>query len=284
MNATALLLLLAAAMLHAAWNLLVKQAAEKHVFTWWALLAGALLFSPALFWGGPWPARVWPYALASALCETAYFIALATAYRLADFSLAYPVARGTAPALLAVGSVVFLKEDLRVGGLLGLSLLVLGLLVVGTTGTKRTETTSRTWAGVAAALAVAVLIALYTVIDGAAVRFVAPVSYNSLVLGLTALFLAPFILLRYDRQQLAAEWRRHWPRIVAVGALLVLSYGLVLFAYTLAPVAYAGAVREVSVVFAALAGWRWLDEPMGRQRLVGATLIVVGIGLIAIAG
>jgi drug/metabolite transporter (DMT)-like permease len=287
-NATALLLLLAAAMLHAAWNLLVKQAAEKHVFTWWALLAGALLFSPALFWAVPWPARVWPYALASALCETVYFIALATAYRLADFSLAYPVARGTAPALLAVGSVVFLKEDLRVGGLLGLSLLVLGLLVVGTTGTKRTETTSRTsthpWGGIAAALSVAVLIALYTVIDGGAVRFVSPAPYNGLVLGLTALFLTPFILLRYDRQQLAEEWRQHWPRIVAVGALLVLSYGLVLFAYTLAPVAYAGAVREVSVVFAALAGWRWLNEPMGRQRLVGAMLIVVGIGLIAIAG
>jgi len=287
-NAIALLLLLAAAMLHAAWNLLVKQAAEKHVFTWWALLAGALLFSPALFWGVPWPARVWPYALASALCETAYFIALATAYRLADFSLAYPVARGTAPALLALGSVVFLNEDLRVGGLLGLSLLVLGLLVVGTTGTKRTETTSRIsthpWVGVAATLSVAVLIALYTVIDGGAVRFVSPAPYNGLVLGLTALFLTPFILLRYDRQQLAEEWRRHWPRIVAVGALLVLSYGLVLFAYTLAPVAYAGAVREVSVVFAALAGWRWLNEPMGRQRLAGAMLIVVGIGLIAIAG
>jgi drug/metabolite transporter (DMT)-like permease len=287
-NATALLLLLAAAMLHATWNLLVKQATSKHVFTWWALLAGALLFSPALFWGVPWSARVWPYALASALCETAYFIALATAYRLADFSLVYPVARGTAPALLALGAVVLLKENLRLGGVLGLSVLILGLLVVGTTGAWgawKTEGDARhSWTGVATALAVAALIALYTVIDGAAVRFVSPAPYNGLVLGLTALFLTPFVLLRYDRRTLGSEWRQHWPRIIAVGALLVLSYALVLFAYTRAPVAYAGAVREVSVVFAALAGWRWLDEPMGRQRLVGAVLIVVGIAMIAIAG
>ncbi len=286
MNATALLVLLAAAILHASWNLLVKQAAEKHVFTWWALVAGTVLFSPVLFQAASWPSRIWPYALASALCEAVYFVALATAYRLADFSLAYPLARGTAPALLALGSVVFLKEKLRLGGVLGLGLLVLGLLVVGTTGTKRTTGTRKGsgFTGIAAALAVAVLIALYTVIDGAAVRFVSPGPYNGLVLGLTALFLTPFILVRYDRQMLLAEWRRHWLRIVAVGALLLLSYGLVLFAYTIAPVAYAGAVREVSVVFAALAGWRWLGEPMGRLRLLGAMLICAGIGLIALAG
>jgi drug/metabolite transporter (DMT)-like permease len=287
-NATALLVLLAAAILHAGWNLLVKQAAEKQVFTWWALVAGTVLFSPVLFQAASWPARIWPYALASALCEAVYFVALATAYRLADFSLAYPLARGTAPLLLALGSVVFLKEKLSPGGVLGLSVLVLGLLIVGTTGTTRTtetqESAGKPWAGVAAALAVAVLIALYTVIDGAAVRLVPPGPYNGLVLGLTALFLTPFILLRYDRRTLLAEWRRHGWRIVAVGALLLLSYGLVLFAYTFARVAYAGAVREVSVVFAALAGWWWLGEPMGRLRLLGAVLIVFGIGLIALAG
>jgi drug/metabolite transporter (DMT)-like permease len=122
------------------------------------------------------------------------------------------------------------------------------------------------------------------VIDGAAVRFVSPAPYNVLVLGLTALFLTPFVLVRYDRQALLTEWRQHWGRIVAVGGLLVLSYGLVLFVYTRARVAYAGAIREVSIVFAALAGWRWLGEPMGRLRLLGAVLICVGISLIAVAG
>jgi len=284
-SATALLMLLAAAILHAGWNLLVKQAAEKYVFTWWALVASVLLFSPVLLWSAPWTPRVWPYVLASALCETAYFIALVTAYRLADFSLVYPLARGTAPALLALGAVVWLKEDLRLGGVLGLAVLILGLLVVGVTGAAREAGPSKhPWAGVTAALAVAVFISLYTVIDGAAVRFVSPMAYITLVLGLTALFLTPFVLLRYDRRVLLAEVRRHWPRIIAVGALSLISYGLVLFAFTLAPVAYAGAVREVSVVFAALAGWWWLGEPMGWRRVVGAVLICVGIGLIAVAG
>jgi len=281
---TALFALLAAAVLHAGWNLLVKQAGDKHVFTWWALLTGSLLFVPILWMGSPWPARVWPYALGSALCETAYFVALATAYRLADFSLAYPLARGAAPLLLAFWAVLWLGERLRSGGVLGLLLLVLGLLVVGGTPSTSRSGHARPWAGIAAALSVAVLISLYSAIDGAAVRFVPPGPYTALVLTLTTLFVTPLILLRYDRRTLLAEWRSHWPRILLVGPLMLVSYGLVLFAYTLAPVGYAGAVREVSILFAALAGWRWLDEPLGKQRLAGAALICGGILLIALAG
>jgi drug/metabolite transporter (DMT)-like permease len=129
-----------------------------------------------------------------------------------------------------------------------------------------------------------VLIALYTVIDGAAVRLVSPVPYNARVFVITALLLAPYILRRYDRRTLLGEWRQRWPRILAAGALMLLSYGLVLVAYTLAPVGYAGAVREVSIVFAALAGWWWLDEPLGWLRVAGAVLICGGLFLIVLAG
>ncbi|HEV8581409.1 MAG TPA: DMT family transporter [Thermoanaerobaculia bacterium] len=285
MSPTALAVLLAAAILHASWNLLVKQATEKYAFTWWALLAGAVLFSPILLWSEPVPARVWPYLLASALCEAAYFAALITAYRLADFSLVYPLARGSAPALMAVGAIVWLREDLRSWGVLGLSLLILGLLLVGSSARQGGGVSKgRSSAGLFAALAVAVLIALYTLIDGAAVRFVPPALYNALVFLATALFVTPLILLRYDRRALVAELRSHWPRILTVGILNVLSYALVLYAYTRAPVGYAGAVREVSIVFAALAGWRWLGEPLGRLRLAGAVMIFAGILLIAVAG
>lgn len=276
---TPLLVLLLAAALHAGWNLLVKQARDKQIFTWWALLTGSLLFVPVLLTGLPWPARVWPYVLASALCEAAYFAALATAYRLADFSLAYPLARGAAPLLLALWAVLWLGEHPRPGGALGLGILVLGLLIVGAVPLR-----GRSWTGIAAALAVAVLISLYSVIDAAAVRFVAPLPYTALVLTLTALFITPVVLLRHDRAALLEEWRRHRPRILLVGPLILVSYGLVLFAYTRAPVGYAGAIREVSIIFAALAGWRRLDEPLGRRRLVGAVVICAGILLIAVAG
>jgi drug/metabolite transporter (DMT)-like permease len=131
---------------------------------------------------------------------------------------------------------------------------------------------------------VGVLISLYSVIDGAAVRFVPPVPYTALVLVLGASFVTPVVLLLYDRRELLAEWRRSWRRILLVGPLMLLSYGMVLIAYTLAPVSYAGAVREVSILFAALAGWRWLREPLGRWRLAGAGLICAGILLIALAG
>jgi drug/metabolite transporter (DMT)-like permease len=94
----------------------------------------------------------------------------------------------------------------------------------------------------------------------------------------------PVVLFRSNLQTLRTTWRLHWPRILLVGALMQISYGLVLFAYSRSPVSYAGAIREVSIIFAALAGWRWLHEPLGRQRLAGAVLICGGILLIAVAG
>ncbi len=288
MTPISLLVLLVAALLHAGWNLLVKQSSDKQVFTGLALLAGALLAAPVLVLGFPFPARVWPYALASAFCEALYFAALATAYRLADFSLAYPIARGTAPLLLAVWAVWWLGEHPRPGGVIGLVVLVLGLLVVGAASRpqprEETAKEGKRWAGIAAALAVAALISVYSVIDAAAVRFVAPAPYTALVLALAAPLILPVALFRSNLQTLRTTWRLHWPRILLVGALMQISYGLVLFAYSRSPVSYAGAIREVSIIFAALAGWRWLHEPLGRQRLAGAVLICLGISLIAVAG
>jgi len=122
------------------------------------------------------------------------------------------------------------------------------------------------------------------VIDGAAVKFVAPAPYTALVLALAVPLITPVALFRADRRALLAEGRRHWPRILLTGGLMQISYSLVLFAYARSPVSYAGAIREVSIIFAALAGWRWLNEPLGRRRLAGAVLICLGILIIAVAG
>jgi drug/metabolite transporter (DMT)-like permease len=92
------------------------------------------------------------------------------------------------------------------------------------------------------------------------------------------------VLMRYSRQVVVAEWRANWPRIIMVGMLTLLAYVLVLQAYAIGRVSYAGAIREVSVVFAALVGWRWLGEGFGAARTAGAMLIFAGILVIAVAG
>ncbi len=191
MPPTILALLLASAMLHAGWNFLVKRAGQKLVFTWWAILAGFIAFCPVLLFGPRLPLRVWPYALASTLFEVAYFYTLTRAYDRGDFSLVYPIARGTAPGLLVVWSALFLGELPRRGGLAGLALLLLGLIVVGGAQWMRRARVTLGFGGVAAALATATCISLYSAVDGGAVRFAPPVTYAVMIQGLIALTSAP---------------------------------------------------------------------------------------------
>lgn len=162
---------------------------------------------------------------------------------MADFSLAYPIARGAAPALLALWAVVWLDEDLRSGGVLGLVALILGLVVVASTP-RRALDRSRGGArsGVPAVLAVAMLISLYSVIDR----------------GGGALRPARNVQRRHHRDHRSSHYTRDASQVCAV--------------------------REVSVVLAALAGWLWLGEPLGGMRVVGALLICAGIVAIALLG
>src|SRR5262249_47691076 len=138
--------------------------------------------------------------------------------------------------------------------------------------------------GVLAALGVACCISLYSVVDGAAVRMTEPLPYLVLVMSLTAILLTPLILLRYGGSAVVAEWRANWLRIAVVGVATMFGYIFVLQAYAIASISYAGAIREISVVFGALAGWRWLGEGFGLPRSVGAALIFLGILVIALAG
>jgi drug/metabolite transporter (DMT)-like permease len=146
------------------------------------------------------------------------------------------------------------------------------------------KTTALSTSGIVLALSVALCISIYSVIDGAAVHIVAPLPYTVLVISLSTVFITPMILLRYGGHVAVAEWRANWFRIVIVGILMMLSYLLVLQTYAIAHVSYAGAIREISVVFAAFIGWRWLGEDFGLLRLVGASVIFVGILVIAFAG
>jgi drug/metabolite transporter (DMT)-like permease len=281
----ALGLLLTAAVLHAGWNVLVKRAQQRLIFTWWALTVAPAVCLPSLFFLGGVPGRAWPFIVASALAEAAYFFALTQAYRLGDFTVVYPIARGAAPALLAVWAALFLGQHPSAGGLAGLLLLLAGLALVGSRAwwaERGTLAQHRT--GIAAALLVALCISIYSIIDGTAVHFASVLLYTIIVLNGAALLSAPVVFQRYGGRAVAREWRANWPSICLVGALSLITYLLVLTAYSMAPVGYAGAIRETSIVFAALLGWRWLGEPFGRGQAAGIVAILAGIALITLLG
>lgn len=285
MPLSALALLVFSAFLHASWNLLIKRAQEKLIFTWWALIIGVTLFSPLLLQIQGFPASIWPYVLSSALTEAVYYLVLLRAYQYGDFSLVYPMARGAAPALLTLWAVLFLGERPAAQGLFGISLLISGLVVVGsTTWWQQRKTSSLAKNALGLALATACCVSIYSAIDGAAVRHVAPLPYTVLVISLTTLLITPLIVLRYRGQAILMEMRSNWRLIFLAGIFSLTTYMLVLLAYSYSSVSYGGAIREVSVVIAALVGWRWLGESFGRARLIGATLIFAGIVVIALVG
>lgn len=285
MPLNALLLVVAAAICHAWWNLIVKQVAEKQIFTWWTLVAGFLFYLPILVAHLPLPLEIWPYALSSAAAEVFYFIALVRAYEHGDFSLVYPIARGAAPALLAVWAAVFLGERPHGAGIAGIATLLAGLAIVGA-GQFRTRQGLTSMSGIAVgwALLISLSISIYGIIDGAAVRIVDPIAYGALVLSLTGILLAPIVISRYGWRMLLREGRSHIGRIFAVSGLTLLTFVLVLVAFSMGRVSYVGALREMSVVFAALAGWLWMGEAFGLVRTLGAVLIFAGIAVIALAG
>src|SRR2546426_6546870 len=207
----ALVLLLVAAVLHAGWNLFVKRAREKQVFTWWGLVVGSICFAPLLLLSSSFPLRVWPYVIFSALVEGVYYIVLTRAYEHGDFSLVYPMARGTAPAFLVLWAVLFLGERPRPAGLVGLALLILGLVIVGGKAWwSLRKKTSLSTSGIVLALTVACCISIYSAIDGEAVHIVSPLPYTVLVISLATAFFTPLVLLRYGRSVVVTEWKANW--------------------------------------------------------------------------
>jgi drug/metabolite transporter (DMT)-like permease len=288
--ALALALVVIAAALHAGWNLLLKQVDEKYIVNWWSVLFSAALALSVIFTGGLPQPQAWPLLVASALTEVAYMAALAAAYNLSDFSLVYPVARGAAPAFLALWSILFLGERLTPAGAAGLALVIGGLMLVGSNELLRQRTTkigqpsSRgRITGLALALGIALLISIYSTLDGAAVKLTPATPYTVVMLGLTGLLFTPFAVHGNGWRKTLQVGRAHWRRILLIGAAGLLAYALVLNAYAIAQVSYAGALREVSIVFAALAGWKLLGEPLGRVRVIGSLVIFAGIVLIAMA-
>ena len=261
------------AMLHASWNALVKSSSDKALDTAVIHVVGSILALPLALVIG-WPvAAAWPFILTSALVHIGYYIALTGAYKHGDLGLTYPLMRGTAPLLVALSSATMLGETLSPlawAGVLGVSGGVLAL------GLSRHAMDSPRAVGFA--LANAVVIAIYTMVDALGAR----TSGNALqyVVALFVIDGWPFALLVFARRGGARVWpyaRARWP-VAALGAAASLgSYGIALWAMTRAPVATVAALRETSVLFAALLGTWFLKEVFSLRRALGTAAIVAGV-------
>jgi drug/metabolite transporter (DMT)-like permease len=215
---------------------------------------------------------VWPYVLASLVIHVGYYFALAGALKHGELGLAYPLMRGTAPLLVAIGSFVFLGEAVRPLGWLGIVMVCAGVLMLGMSAGLLKHRKA-----VLFALSNAVLIAIYTVVDAQGARLSGHVGqYVALLFVLDGW---PFAALVY-LQRKGQVWqyaRARWP-LATFGALASLgSYSIALWAMTVAPVALVAALRETSVLFAVILGAWLLRERWTRWRVIGASTIVCGV-------
>lgn len=284
MPAIAILLLLSGAVLHTAWNLILKQSKDKYIASWWMVVTGGLIALMTLLFTGLPVREMWRFAVFSILAEALYFVTLSYAYHDNEFSLIYPIARGTAPAFLALWSVLFLDERLTSGGLFGLGLIIAGLLVIGISTLAKSRVRHLHFKGVAVAVFLALLISIYSAIDGAAVKNGSAIAYVMTMFALVPVPITPFIVRRYGWSRLWQEMKEQGYRLPLTGLLGVAAYLLAVLAYSIAPLSYSGAVREISVVFGAVAGWWFLKEKLGGMRVLGAGVIFAGVLVIAMFG
>jgi uncharacterized membrane protein len=268
----ATVLALGAAVLHAGWNFVAKRASgDRYMVLWAQFFAGGVISLPImignqLLFGMRWEGYLW--AMASGCVHLPYTWLLAKAYTHGDFSVSYPVARGGGAALAAVGGVLFLGDHLGAAEVLGIAIVVVGLMLLayGATGPN-----------LAMALAVAGTIGVYTVLDARGARVTETVAYIFATFVATAMTNTIFGLSTGRATEMRAMLRDNGQRAVLSGLASLVTYGLVLVAVRYAPVGYVAALRESSVVLAALAGWKLLGEGDHRRRLTAAMVVFTGL-------
>lgn len=274
-----MLVVLLSALLHAGWNALVRAADDKAASTLAVVLGAGMLALPLLPWLPLPAAPSRPYLLASALIHVAYFSLVARAYRQADLSLAYPVMRGSAPVLAALAAALLLGESPPPGGWLGIALICAGVLTLAGQ--------ARPGGGHGAALRLALLnagvIAGYTLVDGQGARLSGHAfSYTGWVFLLTAALMLAQAWRQRGRAVLAQTRTAARAAVLGGGGTLA-AYALVLWAMGQAPIASVAALRETSIVFAALIGALFLHERIGRARLLAIALVLAGAAALKLA-
>lgn len=274
-------LVLLAALLHAGWNSLLKGGSDRLVgitmLNVWCAVAGLMVLP---FTGGV-PTAAWPYLAASLVLHLGYQLFLVRAYRYGDLSQVYPIARGTAPPLVAMVGVATGADHLDGTAMAAIALIGGG---IGALAYRTGKRMAGGGTGIPMALATSLFIAGYTLVDGLGAR----ISGDALAytVWLFILNTPPILAVAWARRggtELWAQMRRHWVRDLIGGIAALTGYAIAIWAMTQAPIALVAALRETSVIFALLIARIWLKEPVGRLRLMAVLLVLSGIALLRLA-
>jgi len=272
------LAVLFAAACHAGWNALIKVGLDPlSTTTLISLGAGVVALAFVPLTGAP-AGAAWPWLLASVAIHLFYFASLIESYRTGDLGQVYPIARGSAPLMTATLTTIFVGEKLSLIGWIGILALVVGVLLLSARGGRELAKVDRRAVGFA--LFTALTVCGYSVVDGIGARLSGNANAYSLWLFVgIAVAMLPYAICRDGRDVIPAM-QRFWWRGLAGGALQLLSYGIAIWAMTVAPIAIVATLRETSVLFGAVIAVMVLKEPLRAARIGAACLIVGGLIMI----
>ena len=285
MSLEALALILTAAVIHATWNMLNKQASGQVTFTWLVAVLSAAFYAPVTItiieiWQLKIGASEFGVMAGSAALHTAYFVLLNQGYRAGDLSLVYPLARGTGPLLSSIAAIVILGERPSLVAGIGALLIIGGVLMLIGNPAQLSRSDSRSAVGYA--LTTGLFIAAYTLWDKQAVTHyaIAPLVLDWGANIGRSILLTPFAFIYSD--QAIDEWREHKWEAIAMAVLIPFSYILVLTAMRFTPVSYVAPAREISILIGTAMGARLLAEGRAARRLGAACAMVSGVVALAL--
>lgn len=268
-------LALLAAVLHASWNIVVKQTGDRFLALWGQFaFAGSFAFLMLVGWSfvDGIPDIAWRWSIASGCGHLPYVLLLARAYDKNDFSLTYPIARGAGALSATVLGLIFLDDNLSALSIAGICIVIFGLYVL---------VANQKINNISPALGVAATIGIYSVVDAYGARNSNSIAFALSVFVSGAITVSLWALLT-RASQLRGFIKTSWRGSVIGGTMSLVGYSLIVYAFTLAPVGYVATMRESSVVIAALAGWKYLKEDDHKRRLGSAAVVVLGLIILVV--
>jgi drug/metabolite transporter (DMT)-like permease len=273
------LAVLAAAAFHAGWNALLKVKLDPFTTISLISVASAIVVLPVAFFVDLPPVDAWPFLVMSVVVHTVYYVTLSEAYRFGDLSQVYPIARGSAPLITALASIVGVGEPLGAMGWAGVLLLTCGIMALSM---RRGAGSSFHIHSIGFALLTACMIAAYTLVDGLGARVgSSPLPYIVWLFIIDGIVMLVFGFIRVPRGMIEGT-KSSWHLVMAGGALSLGAYAIAIWAMTVAPIALVAALRETSVLFAALIGVVFLNERANATRIVAACVVLAGLVLLRV--